>query len=49
MRKNERNLKVWESNKKMEERSTQMKDGTKKVYDVTIKKRTRTYEENGGK
>ena len=32
----------------MKERSTQMKEGTKKVYDVNIKK-TRTYEESGGK
>jgi len=48
-KKNERNLKVWEISTKMKERSTQMKEGTKKVYDVNIKKRTRTYEESGGK
>ena len=33
----------------MKERNTQMKEGTKKVYDVKIKKRTRTCEESGGK
>ena len=37
-KKNERNLKVWEISKKMQGRSMQMKEGTKKVYDVNIKK-----------
>ena len=32
----------------MKERNTQMKEGTKKVYDANRKKRTRTYEESGG-
>ena len=32
----------------MKERNMQMKEGTKKLYDVNIKK-TRTYEESGGK
>ena len=48
-KKNERNLKVWEISTKMKERNTQMKEGIKNVYDANTKKRTRTYEENGGK
>ena len=31
------------------ERNTQMKEGIKNVYDANTNKRTRTYEENGGK
>ena len=36
-------------NQKENERNTQMKEGIKNVYDANTKKRTRTYEENGGK